>query len=56
VAFYVGGITAITVGLTFGLVQLGLISGLSGWKAALFTLLPALCLSQLAVSIVNWLA
>src|SRR5665213_989212 len=45
--------------ITFGLTAWSLVpahqSGLRGWQLALFALLPLLCLSHLAVSLINWL-
>jgi cellobiose phosphorylase len=53
--FYAGGIGLVTLGTTAGLIAEGLALQIAIWKLLLFA--PVLCLgvSQLAVSLVNWL-
>ncbi len=54
-AFYTGGIGAITLLATFGLMQQPQALGVPGLKLIFFTLVILLCASQLAVALMNWL-
>jgi cyclic beta-1,2-glucan synthetase len=53
---YLGTILLISVGLAAGLLVAARSSGLDGWRSAAIGLLSLLCVSQLAVALVNWLA
>ena len=55
-AFYAGGILALTVAGTLGFFQQAQARGMQGWRLLLFTLVFLLCCSQLAVSLMNWLS
>lgn len=54
-AFYVGGIAALSVLLTFGLIRAAHLVGIDSWKLLPLALLFLLCVSQLAVALMNWL-
>jgi len=53
---YVGAIALITVALTGGILTQTYAEDVGGWLLALVGLLSLLCSSQLAVTLVNWLA
>ncbi len=53
---YLGPIVLIVALLTGGLVATAAASGLRDWTLALIGILSLLCVSQLAVALVNWLA
>jgi cellobiose phosphorylase len=55
-AFYGGGIGLLTLLATLGFVWQALALDIHGWKIIFFTLVSLLCASQLAVSLMNWLA
>ena len=55
-AFYLGGILAVTLEVTISLLQWTTARGMAGWQLALLGFLTLLCASQLGVSLVNWLA
>ncbi len=54
--FYVGGIGALTLLATLGPIQLARTPEVPAWKLALFAVVLALCASQLAVALLNWLS
>ena len=54
-AFYGGGITALTLSATFGFVRVTHALGTEAWRILPFALLFLLCASQLAVALMNWL-
>ena len=54
--FYVGGIGLLTVLATLGPLQLARAPGLPAWKLVLLAAVLAVCASQLAVALVNWLS
>jgi cellobiose phosphorylase len=54
--FYAGGIGLLTLLATFGFVRQSLALELQGWKLIFFTLVFLLCVSQLAVALMNWLS
>ena len=56
VQVYLGAILLLTVMFTGGFVALALTEGWGGWSLALLGLLSAIAASQLAVTLVNWLA
>ncbi len=56
IAFYVGGIGVLTVLAMLVPVRLALTPEVPPWKIALFAAVLALCASQLAVALVNWLS
>ncbi len=53
-AFYLGGIFAVTLAVTIPLLQRASAMGISNWLLGVVALLTLLCISQLAVSLVNW--
>ena len=53
-SFYLGGILVVTVVVLIPLLQLAAAWGMSAWMFGLVVLLSLLCISQLAVSLVNW--
>src|SRR6187402_3616996 len=55
-AFYAGGIGLITVATTVGVAREARELGLAGWSLAGFAVCLALCASQLAVAVMNWLS
>jgi cyclic beta-1,2-glucan synthetase len=55
-AFYVGGISLLTVLVTLGFIRLAGTCGVTGWKLAAFTAVFLLCASQLSVALMNWLS
>ena len=55
-AFYLGGILAVILAVTIPLLQRTAVMGISNWMLGLIALLAGLCISQLAVSLVNWFA
>jgi hypothetical protein len=55
-AFYVGGIGLVTVLATLGPVQLARAPEVPAWRLALLAVVLAVCASQLAVALVNWLS
>ena len=55
-AFYAGGIVAVTLLLAAGFMQLALVHGETRGKQLCFTLFFLLCASQLAVALMNWLS
>ena len=56
VQVYLGAILLLTVMFTGGFVALASTEGWEGWRLALLGLLSAIAASQLAVTLVNWLA
>ena len=56
VAYYVGTIATLTVLAALGAVLAGRASGEPAWKLAVAAIVVALCASQLAVALVNWLS
>ena len=56
VQVYLGAILLLTVMFTGGFVALAFTEGWGGWRLALLGLLSAIAASQLAVTLVNWLA
>jgi cellobiose phosphorylase len=54
--YYTGGIAALTLVLTFGFMQQAQMLDVRGWKLVFFTLVFLLCVSQLAVALMNWLS
>ena len=55
-AFYLGGILAVTLAVAMPLLHYAMATGISAWPAGMMALLVLLCSSQLAVSTVNWFA
>ena len=55
-AVYLAGLLGITLGLTLWTVAAPPVAHLAGWKIGLFSLLLVICLSQFAVSLINWAA
>ena len=53
-AFYLGGILAVSLMVTIPLMQLAEASGISSLLVGIVGLLALLCSSQLAVSLINW--
>jgi cellobiose phosphorylase len=53
--FYAGGIGALTLLVTLGVVQQAVAMDVGGWKLAGFALVFLLCASQLALALMNWL-
>ena len=53
--FYAGGISAILVSATIVLVSHAQASGIDGWRLMFLTLVSILCISQLAVALMNWI-
>ncbi|MGP8199593.1 MAG: GH36-type glycosyl hydrolase domain-containing protein [Limisphaerales bacterium] len=53
--FYAGGIGALTLLATCGFLQQARMQGVPGWKLVFFTFIFLLCVSQLAVALMNWL-
>jgi cellobiose phosphorylase len=54
--YYTGGIAALTLLFTFGFMQQAQMLEARGWKLIFFTLVFLLCVSQLAVALMNWLS
>ena len=54
--FYVGGIGTLTLLATLGFFERLRAIDVQGWRIALFTLVFLLCVSQLAVGLMNWLS
>jgi cellobiose phosphorylase len=54
--FYAGGIAALTLLSTFGFMLEAQTLEMRGWKLVLFSLVFLLCVSQLAVALMNWLS
>jgi cellobiose phosphorylase len=54
--FYVGGIGVLTLFATLGFMRQVPMLGMAGWEIIFLTLVVALCASQLAVALVNWLS
>ena len=55
-SLYLGSITLLTTAFTAGLLSMANRGGVSGWLLAASVVVVALCTSQLAVALVNWLA
>jgi cellobiose phosphorylase len=55
-AFYAGGVTALTLLGTAGLAEQAWARGVDGWKLDCCALVFFLCSSQLAVALMNWLS
>ena len=55
-AFYAGGIGALTFLATFGFMRQAQALDVQGWKLIFLTLVFLLCGSQLAVALMNWLS
>ena len=53
--FYAGGVGAITVLATLGVMERFRLLEVHGWKLVFFTAVFLLCASQLAVALINWL-
>jgi hypothetical protein len=51
---YLGAILSLTGAATVVLLDPVRAAGMPGWSLALFSLLPAICVSHLAVALVNW--
>jgi cellobiose phosphorylase len=54
--FYQGGIALFTLLGTWGFVRRAVALGVHGWRLDLCALVVALCMSQLAVALMNWLS
>jgi cellobiose phosphorylase len=54
--FYVGGIVAITLGAALWFSEFARVPGWFHWQPILMTLVFAVCASQLAVALMNWLS
>jgi cellobiose phosphorylase len=55
-AFYAGGVGALSLFATYGFVRAALALEVGGWKLVVFTLVFLLCVSQLALALMNWLS
>jgi cellobiose phosphorylase len=55
-AFYLGGIGGLTLLATLGFMASVLALGMHGWELTAFALVFLLCVSQLAVALMNWLS
>jgi cellobiose phosphorylase len=52
--FYLGSLLMVTLAVAIPLLQMAMAFGISPWMLCLVAVLSVLCISQLAVSVVNW--